>query len=234
MTDSSWGVRVSQETKEYVQQLIAGSGLSAREFFEQLLSVWVANESGIPSSLKNKETRELEHLLSRIASLFSEVLFRERSKVEKFSEELGIQQEEINKLRVGNEKLILEKEEIVTKLKDQIATLNEMLVRYQGYEIINRDLETSVAELTNIVKDSTAECDRLKAQIASMRDRHKNGEAQLKKQAEQELELLAEKKDLQNEREMLRIRLDYEAKLEAMNEKYTSIIQGFPDIKKMS
>jgi len=89
VNDSSWGVRVSQETKEYVQQLIAGSGLSSREFFEQLLSVWVTNKAELSSSFESEEIRELEHLYSRITILFSGVLSRERSEVDKFEQRVG-------------------------------------------------------------------------------------------------------------------------------------------------
>lgn len=232
MNDSSWGVRISQETKEYVQQLIAGSGLSSREFFEQLLSVWVTNKAELSPSFESEEIRELEHLFSRITILFSGVLSRERSEVDKLNNELDIQRREIDKVRAENKKLIIENEEIVTKLKDQVAALNEMLVRYQGFEVTNRELEKNATELTNTLKNTTAECDRLKAQIASMRDRNKHEVAQLTKQAERELELLTEKKDLQKEKEILRIRLDYQAKLETVNNDYTAIMQSFQNMNR--
>lgn len=233
MADLSWGVRVSRETKELAQQLIADSGLSAREFFEQLLSVWIDKNESLSSSYQSEELNELDKLLAQITSIFTGFLLRESSQTEKYKMELDILQKEVKDADARNEIIMAQKEEVgevVLKLEDRIAVLNEMLVRYQGYEVTNHKLEKSVTELNNALKNSIDECERLKAKMAGMRDSHKNEIEQLKKQSERALELLTEKKDLQKEKETLRIRLDYQKKLEEVNKEYTAIIQSLQDV----
>jgi len=226
MSDASWGVRISRETKEYVQQLIAESGLSSREFFEQLLAVWVANRADTSFSIQSEELNQFEQLIGQITGMFKHVLSRERSEIERLNNELNALQEALNKSRSEIETLTLEKENAVSKLKSQIEVLNEMLVRYQGYESANRELEKAVMDLTAKLEKTSSECDRLKAQMASMRDRHQREIEQLKKEASRELAISEERHNRLKEKEILKIRLDYEAKLEAINKEYAAIIRG--------
>lgn len=214
MADTSWGVKVSAETKEHTLQLIAESGLSAREFFRQLLLVWEANKP--ETIIESDEFFEIAQLTSRINGLSAEILAREATATKELKDELQTKQQEVVRLQMENERLVKENQEQADNFKNQISELNNMLIRFQKYEVDYHEITLTVAELRNDLNTSAEECKNLKNKLTSMIEQHKSDIEKLEQLKKQELELLAEKKGREIEKKIHKVTLEYQAKLEAI------------------
>lgn len=216
MADVNWSVKVSEDTKGHALELINESGLSAKDFFRQLLLIWDLNKPNEPIGFESEELYNLSLLTSRITKMFLEILTRENNSIEGLTSKLTSQNEDINRLESALDLATKEKREIEESFAEKLKELSQIIIRYQRYEIVNRELVKTNSELTDKLGHSSEEIERLKNKISTMRENHKTEITKLEQLKEKELQLLAANKDSEAQKNILKANLDYQAKLEKL------------------
>ena len=76
MADKTFGVKVSEELQEKVQNMISGSNLTAKEWFEKAIALVEVNELKEGASDYTQDLNELEAHTTRIFDLVANMLKR--------------------------------------------------------------------------------------------------------------------------------------------------------------
>lgn len=148
MGDVTFGVKVSEEMKNELSQLMKEHTLSGKEFMSMLLASYKLDQAREESQLFESDLAELQQLIKRISGLFINIT--EKSKIS-YKEE----QEALEKV------IAAQKEEKETLVKEK-NVLEEALQKVKVKEV---EWQEKLAEKDEIIKERTKERDLQKTQL---------------------------------------------------------------------
>lgn len=217
MADKTFGVNVSEEVQEKVQNMILGSDLTAKEWFEKAMALVEVNELKEGASEYTKDLNELEVHTTRIFDLVSNIVKR------------------ANYLKENETKGLLEKLEnkdtIIAEYKEKIDSMIDLVTKYQGYAVENETLKQDYVQekgqlqvqLNEIVDQLVQQKDEIKTYqqtIQSLKDAHSL-----------EIERLEAKKNYELDRELLNQEKDLQQQLAALQKQHHEEVKAFYDEK---
>lgn len=236
-------IKVTSEFKDHLNNIIAQSGLPTDEaWLEEATKLWELKmlKEGNPGY--KKELDELEYHTQRTLEIFISMIGSEAADrhklVQEHEEQMMQKQDEITRIAAENgeikkqlqtatellgqankdkgelEKQIRQLEEIVRKndlliseYKEKNDTLAGLVKEYKPAGDKLRSLESELAKTQSENERMKDNVRRLEMQATQLEERHK-----------EELARLAEKKDLEKEREILQLRAEHQNKLQEITE----------------
>jgi protein-tyrosine-phosphatase len=248
MADLTWGVKVSEDFKEEIVDLISKSGKQSKEFMELLISLYKAEVLKQEKPQIMQELEELQALTQRIYGIFFNIGERTdnlmKSQAQGYEEEL---EQYRNKLHELEEAFLLEKKNnsILTEsfnnlaekkleLETGIERLTEIIGNQKALiESLNdkiRSLNTSIEDYStykenynNLVSkfESTKNSLKITEESAAQKD---DIIAQMKKSHQEELNQLREKLDIEHSKAILELKLAHQKNIEDIQDKNNSKI----------
>ncbi|WP_054743984.1 coiled-coil domain-containing protein [Cellulosilyticum ruminicola] len=150
MSDVTFGVKVTEEMKNELADLMKNNALSGKEFMSMLLTSYKLEKSRSESHLFESDMKELQVLLNRVQKLYlhmtekSEITYEERLK--EIEEVISQKEEEEKVLRETcknfKAQLAASQKEIAVEA-DKVKSLNETL------KSVNIELQTNKTQLKN-------------------------------------------------------------------------------------
>lgn len=138
MADTTFGVKVPEELKEEISKLMQNSGLTGKDFMQSLINVYQVEKTKEQLPEVTQEIRELQSLTQRINNIYLNLGYRIDNLMKAKDTEVEHQ--------------LRKKEEIVSKLQDQMAELdskNEILTEAFNSSVNEKnELNQRVNELT--------------------------------------------------------------------------------------
>ena len=236
-------IKVTSEFKDHLNNIIAQSGLPTDEaWLEEATKLWELKmlKEGNPGY--KKELDELEYHTQRTLEIFISMIGSEAADrhklVQEHEEQMMQKQDEITRIAAENgeikkqlqtatellgqankdkgelEKQIRQLEEIVRKndlliseYKEKNDTLAGLVKEYKPAGDKLRSLESELAKTQSENERMKDNVRRLEMQATQLEERHK-----------EKLARLAEKKDLEKEREILQLRAEHQNKLQEITE----------------
>lgn len=111
---------------------------------------------------------------------------------------------------------------LVEEYRKRIDTLSGLVNEYKAASDENKDLKAQLAEGTRLTQQQAAQIAELQQDAKDLEElSHERIRAQEVRHKE-EMERLAERKDVEKERELLQLRTEYQGKLEKANEETTA------------
>ncbi|WP_134704931.1 hypothetical protein [Ammoniphilus sp. YIM 78166] len=98
-----------------------------------------------------------------------------------------------------------------------------LIAEYKTYREENQQLKEAIHNFQQQVQEKSTQLVQRDQDIAAVEEKVK----QLQAKHADELDRLAERKDMEKERELLQVRTEYQEKLQKVNEESTSKIQSF-------
>lgn len=194
MADVTFGVKVPEEMKNELAEIMKSTQLTGKEFMNLLLSTYKLEQKKQAEDLLVQDIDELQRLLQRIQNMYLNI-----------GERVGLIVEE----RVGEVEAVIaqkeeEKEELVkhqVSLEEQIESLleekEEEKSKYEALEKAYKALEELLGEQKLQIKQHHTLCDKYEEQIASLKEENSKWER---------LEVEIEERNEENER--LKVRND--------------------------
>jgi DNA repair exonuclease SbcCD ATPase subunit len=241
---------ISDETKDKINKVIEESGLADKEWIDRATEVWTlhAMKGEIPDF--RMEIEEVEGLTNRIRAVLINMAQRTsfekdetRRKWEETLEDKRLLIEQMNcelldlgkQLKTAQEETerqrqLREEADKYAKQVEQSSESNRELA--ESYKEKNETLTDLVAQYKNgyeesrTLRDELAECRRT---IITLEKELANNEERLRQQAEKyktDLDRAIERRDIEHERETLRLRTEHQAQLQAAAQEATTEIRG--------
>ena len=151
MADETWSAKVSPEIKEELVQLVKESGLSSKEFLEQLLSTHKIGLLQVSDSHRSEDIQQVTYHLDKIKASFVGLVEKGIDLKEKFTESLeqesvihksitDQQQMAIKQAQEDRDKAILEKSALDQAMTD-ITVRNSELVEINASQRITIQMQ---------------------------------------------------------------------------------------------
>ena len=118
---------------------------------------------------------------------------------------------------------------LVEQYKEKNDTLAGLVNQYKAAGEQNKELQTKVNELTLITDKQAERVIDLEEGVAALQRRKEEALRQQEERHREVLERLAERKEIEKERELLAIRTEYQSKLEKTNEDATAKLRELYD-----
>jgi len=249
MSETTKAFKVSEDLRDRINATIGASGLQDKGWIEAVTNLWLMRDAKVGLPNYQQDISELELHTKRINELVLNMIQRsahEKEDVQRKISELqgeneGLVQQlersskEISALLASreedkerNEKEKEEAERLVRQMegasehnnllikeyKDKNDTLTGLISEYKaGYEQSN-ELKNEVNRLNQVIKDMETKLLERNNAIKVLENSHKDN-----------IERMIEKKDIEREREFLRIQTEYQTKLQSLNEESTKKLQ---------
>lgn len=113
MSDVTFGVKVSQEVKEKVNQIIEASGMKSKEWFETVLMLYEMEQLKQGSKDFSKDLSELEIHTNRIVQLVGNMVTRATHEKERILQQ-------IEGVKASKDEIILGYQQELSEIKEQI------------------------------------------------------------------------------------------------------------------
>lgn len=110
---STWSAKIDDDQKEKLQNLIDGSGLSSKDFLENMITLYELNESKVRVKEISEDISEVQQLTLRMNNIFINVAERIES-IKSYAE--------ADKIRA-----LEEKQNIITALTEKVSLLSEKI-----------------------------------------------------------------------------------------------------------
>ncbi len=153
MADVTFGVKVPEEMKSELAELMKETQLTGKEFMGLLMSSYKLEKNKQNETLLPTDIEELQRLLQRIQNLYLNINERTSFVVE---EALGVKDEEIQRMAASEESI---KEEMVT-LKESLQTnagsLEKEKIKVREKEKMIKTLEDTLEEYKTQVQEARA------------------------------------------------------------------------------
>ena len=151
MADETWSAKVSPEIKEELAQMVKESGLSSKEFLEQLLSTHKIGLLQVSDSHRSEDIQQVTYHLDKIKASFVGLVEKGIDLKEKFTESLeqesvihksitDQQQMAIKQAQEDRDKAILEKSALDQAMTD-ITVRNSELVEINASQRITIQMQ---------------------------------------------------------------------------------------------
>jgi hypothetical protein len=185
MADETWAAKVSLELKEEIGQLVKDSGLSSKEFLEQLISQHKIQRLQGNDSERHEDIQQVTYHLDKIKTSFISLVEKGIDLKGKFNESLeqesilhksmvDQQQIQIKLAQEERDKAILDKSALESLMKDISARNEELENNNKTYSITIQMQQEKVSQLEDRVGSVQAfedELNLLKQQVLSQTKR---------------------------------------------------------------
>ena len=244
-----WSVKIGDEEKERLSQLIEKSGLSSKDFLSNMITTYELSKVKEATPLLKEDIDELQMITNRINNIYSNIGDRiqtllnnkERDYEKKIEDKqitISLMNEkniELSTQREDDRKQILilkqENEELHKQLINEIEmkeTSQSLVMEYknkiclmendmQEQKVIREENKSLQSKINDIILENE------KLQINNT-DLKKNIE-EMKKKHEDKITSLNNQLSLQNEKEKLKLKEDYQNKIQELQEQYNKKVQ---------
>ncbi len=201
MADETWSAKVSPEIKEELVQLVKESGLSSKEFLEQLLSTHKIGLLQVSDAQRSEDIQQVTYHLDKIKASFISVVEKGIDLKDKFNESLeqesiihksitDQQQLAIRQAQEDRDKAILEKSSLDKAMAD-ITARNSELVEINASQRITIQMQMDKLDQLESRIESVIELEEEVGRV------HQESQAQIKRIESLEQESLDYKRQLQ-------------------------------------
>ncbi|SHN86383.1 MULTISPECIES: hypothetical protein [Desulfitobacterium] len=249
MAESTKAFKISDELKTKINTTIQASGLQDKEWIESVTNLWVMQDVKIGLPNFKQDISELELHTKRINELVINMIERAAHEKEEISrqvlelsteknellQKIDFMEKEIKAQLKANEEAdihhLKEKEESERLIRqmEEATWHNNLLI--QEYKEKNDTLMGLVNEYKAAYEEKNSlkhEVDRLNQTLVTLKgelEHNVQAVEALKKAHKDELERMAEKKDIERERERLTLQSDYQNKIQSLSEESTEKIR---------
>jgi chromosome segregation ATPase len=189
MNQTTWGVKITEELKQKLTKLIEESGLTAKDFIEELVQVYEAQKTKEVVPAISSDIEEVQTLTKRLVDIYlnmgQKVLNLQKAKDEEYA------------------KAIAQKDSLIASLQDKIAELQEE----------NKKFNAQIQELVNSQNELKSKVD----QLEEVNQKNNDLIAEYRQKIESLTGLVDEYKGFEKENKALRneidkLKVDLEAK----------------------
>lgn len=194
MADVTFGVKVPEEMKNELAEIMKNTQLTGKEFMSLLLSSYKLEQKKESEDLLVKDIDELQRLLQRIQSIYLNIGERVSFIVE---ERVGEAQAAIDQKEEEKQELVKAQELLEKQVSELLEEKKEVQATYKTLEKAYKEIEELNKEQKLQIKQHHTLCDKYEEQIASLKEENSKWER---------LELEIEERNKETER--LKVRND--------------------------
>ncbi|MFR2840505.1 MAG: hypothetical protein ACLTBU_15650 [Zhenhengia sp.] len=194
MADVTFGVKVPEEMKNELAEIMKSTQLTGKEFMGLLLTTYKLEQKKQAEDLLVKDIDELQRLLQRIQTMYLNVSERVGLIVE---ERIGEVEAVVVQKEEEKEALIKEKSLLEEKIDNLLKEKEEAKDRYEALEKAYSELEEQISEQKIQIKQHHTLCEKYEEQIVGLKEENSKWER---------LEVEIEERNEENER--LKVRND--------------------------
>jgi len=163
MADTTWGVKMDEEQKKRLLELIERSGMNAKEFMADMIRVYEVHNAKKALPVFAQDFDELNALTRRIGGIYLNLVERittfEKEKEEEYTHILQEKEADIEMLK----KQVQELTQNVNKLQEHIATLEQEKEALKAEKIkMQTDFARQVERLQETIDSNKALLDEYK------------------------------------------------------------------------
>lgn len=144
MSDVTFGVKVSEEMKAELSQLMKDHALSGKEFMSMLLASYRLDQAKAETQLFEGDIAELQNLTKRIQGIFLNMTEKSRLNTQ---EELEALEKVIESQQLEKERVLKEKEEFQKKLEEAKIREHELSEKERASQKTKSELEKEILTL---------------------------------------------------------------------------------------
>ena len=194
MADVTFGVKVPEEMKNELAEIMKSTQLTGKEFMGLLLTTYKLEQKKQAEDLLVKDIDELQRLLQRIQTMYLNVSERVGLIVE---ERIGEVEAVVVQKEEEKETLIKEKSLLEEKINNLLKEKEEAKDRYVVLEKAYSELEEQISEQKIQIKQHHTLCEKYEEQIVGLKEENSKWER---------LEIEIKERNEENER--LKVRND--------------------------
>lgn len=194
MADVTFGVKVPEEMKNELAEIMKSTQLTGKEFMGLLLTTYKLEQKKQAEDLLVKDIDELQRLLQRIQTMYLNVSERVGLIVE---ERIGEVEAVVVQKEEEKEALIKEKSLLEEKINNLLKEKEEAKDRYVALEKAYSELEEQISEQKIQIKQHHMLCEKYEEQIVGLKEENSKWER---------LEIEIKERNEENER--LKVRND--------------------------
>ena len=194
MADVTFGVKVPEEMKNELAEIMKSTQLTGKEFMGLLLTTYKLEQKKQAEDLLVKDIDELQRLLQRIQTMYLNVSERVGLVVE---ERIGEVEAVVVQKEEEKEALIKEKSLLEEKINNLLKEKEEAKDRYVALEKAYSELEEQISEQKIQIKQHHTLCEKYEEQIVGLKEENSKWER---------LEIEIKERNEENER--LKVRND--------------------------
>lgn len=194
MADVTFGVKVPEEMKNELAEIMKSTQLTGKEFMGLLLTTYKLEQKKQAEDLLVKDIDELQRLLQRIQTMYLNVSERVGLIVE---ERIGEVEAVVVQKEEEKETLIKEKSLLEEKINNLLKEKEEAKDRYLALEKAYSELEEQISEQKIQIKQHHTLCEKYEEQIVGLKEENSKWER---------LEIEIKERNEENER--LKVRND--------------------------
>ena len=194
MADVTFGVKVPEEMKNELAEIMKSTQLTGKEFMGLLLTTYKLEQKKQAEDLLVKDIDELQRLLQRIQTMYLNVSERVGLIVE---ERIGEVEAVVVQKEEEKETLIKEKSLLEEKINNLLKEKEEAKDRYVALEKAYSELEEQISEQKIQIKQHHTLCEKYEEQIVGLKEENSKWER---------LEIEIKERNEENER--LKVRND--------------------------
>lgn len=194
MADVTFGVKVPEEMKNELAEIMKSTQLTGKEFMGLLLTTYKLERKKQAEDLLVKDIDELQRLLQRIQTMYLNVSERVGLIVE---ERIGEVEAVVVQKEEEKEALIKEKSLLEEKINNLLKEKEEAKDRYVALEKAYSELEEQISEQKIQIKQHHTLCEKYEEQIVGLKEENSKWER---------LEIEIKERNEENER--LKVRND--------------------------
>lgn len=194
MADVTFGVKVPEEMKNELAEIMKSTQLTGKEFMGLLLTTYKLEQKKQAEDLLVKDIDELQRLLQRIQTMYLNVSERVGLIVE---ERIGEVEAVVVQKEEEKEALIKEKSLLEEKINNLLKEKEEAKDRYVALEKAYSELEEQIGEQKIQIKQHHTLCEKYEEQIVGLKEENSKWER---------LEIEIKERNEENER--LKVRND--------------------------
>ena len=194
MADVTFGVKVPEEMKNELAEIMKSTQLTGKEFMGLLLTTYKLEQKKQAEDLLVKDIDELQRLLQRIQTMYLNVSERVGLVVE---ERIGEVEAVVVQKEEEKETLIKEKSLLEEKINNLLKEKEEAKDRYVALEKAYSELEEQISEQKIQIKQHHTLCEKYEEQIVGLKEENSKWER---------LEIEIKERNEENER--LKVRND--------------------------
>lgn len=173
MADVTFGVKVPEEMKNELAEIMKSTQLTGKEFMGLLLTTYKLEQKKQAEDLLVKDIDELQRLLQRIQTMYLNVSERVGLIVE---ERIGEVEAVVVQKEEEKETLIKEKSLLEEKINNLLKEKEEAKDRYVALEKAYSELEEQISEQKIQIKQHHTLCEKYEEQIVGLKEENSKWE----------------------------------------------------------
>ena len=152
MSDVTFGVKVSEEMKAELSQLMKDHALSGKEFMSMLLASYRLDQAKEETQLFEGDIIELQNLTKRIQSIFLNMT--EKSRLNQQEEQQALEKV-IESQQLEKERLIKDQEALQKKLEEAKVREHDLMEKERALQKSTNDHEKEILTLKRQLENNT-------------------------------------------------------------------------------